>query len=146
MRRLKARLKAGLDGFHFRRIKDEAGDTAVCLIFYLPEADLAKQVAAALKAENVGVSVIYDPDVSNWHVYINWKHILAQKTITDEGCPYRCPLYQGEAKYAPDMCPQTLDLLSRAVHLDISPLLTEDDIDQTIEAINKVGKWYGLVS
>jgi 8-amino-3,8-dideoxy-alpha-D-manno-octulosonate transaminase len=146
MRRLKARLKAGLDGLHFRRINDEAGDTAVCLVFYLPEADLAKKVTAALKAENVGASVIYDPDVSNWHVYINWKHILAQKTLTDEGCPYRCPLYQGKVEYAPDMCPQTLDLLSRAVHLDISPLLTEDDIDQTIEAINKVGRWYGLVS
>jgi len=145
MRRLKARLKAGLDGLHFRRINDEAGDTAVCLVFYLPEAELAKQVTAALKAENVGASVLYDPDVSNWHVYINWKHILAQKTLTDEGCPYRCPLYQGKVEYAPDMCPQTLDLLSRAVHLDISPLLTEDDIDQTIEAINKVGRWYGLV-
>jgi dTDP-4-amino-4,6-dideoxygalactose transaminase len=128
MRRLKAQLKTGLDGFHFRRINDEAGDTAVCLVFYLPEADLTKQITAALKAENVGASVIYDPDVSNWHVYINWKHILAQKTITDEGCPYRCPLYQGEVEYTPDMCPQTLDLLSRAVHLDISPLLTEDDL------------------
>jgi dTDP-4-amino-4,6-dideoxygalactose transaminase len=84
--------------------------------------------------------------VSNWHVYINWKHILAQKTITDEGCPYRCPLYQGEVEYSLDMCPQALDLLSRAVHLDISPLLTEDDIDQTIEAIHKVCRWYGLVS
>lgn len=146
MRRLRARLQAGLDGFHFRRINDEAGDTAVCLIFYLPEADLARQVAAALKAENVGASVLYDPEVSNWHVYINWRHILAQKTITEEGCPYRCPLYQGKVEYAPDMCPQTLDWLSRAVHLDISPLLTEDDIDQTIEAIHKVGKWYGLVS
>ena len=146
MRKLKARLKAGLDGFHFRRINDESGDTAVCLVFYLPEADLARQVAAALKAENVGANVLYDPDVSNWHVYINWKHILAQKTLTDEGCPYRCPLYQGKVEYSPDMCPQTLDLLSRAVHLDINPLLTEEDIDQTIEAINKVGRWYGLVS
>jgi dTDP-4-amino-4,6-dideoxygalactose transaminase len=146
MRMLKARLKAGLDGFHLRRINDEGGDTAVCLVFYLPEADLAKQVVAALKAENVGASVIYAPDVSNWHVYINWKHILAQKTITDEGCPYRCPLYQGEVEYSLDMCPQALDLLSRAVHLDISPLLTEDDIDQTIEAIHKVCRWYGLVS
>lgn len=146
MRKLKARLKAGLDGFHFRRINDKAGDTAVCLVFYLPEADLAKKVAAALKAENVGASVLYDPDVSNWHVYINWKHILAQKTLTDEGCPYRCPLYQGKVEYSPDMCPQTLDLLSRAVHLDVNPLLTEDDIDQSIEAINKVGKYYDLVS
>jgi len=146
MRELKARLKAGLDGFHFRRVNDEAGDTAVCLIFYLPEADLARQVATTLKAENVGASVLYDPDVSNWHVYINWKHILAQKTITGEGCPYHCPLYRGKSRYTPGMCPQTLDWLSRAVHLDISPLLTEDDMDQTIEAVNKVCRWYGLIA
>jgi len=145
MRGLKTRLKAGLDGFHLRRINDEVGDTSVCLVFYLPEAGLARQVATALKAENVGASTLYGPDVSSWHVYVNWKHILAQKTVTDEGCPYRCPLYQGQAEYSPDMCPQTLDLLSRAVHLDISPLLTEDDVDRTIEAVRKVCRWYGLV-
>jgi dTDP-4-amino-4,6-dideoxygalactose transaminase len=146
MRTLKARLKAGLSGLHLRHIHDQAGDTAVCLVFYAPEAGLARQIVMALKAENVGASVLYDPDVSNWHVYINWKHILAQKTLTAEGCPYHCPWYQGSVHYSPDMCPRTLDLLSRAVHLDINPLLTEEDVDQTIEAIHKVCKWYAVMS
>jgi len=146
MRTLKTRLKAGLSGLHFRHMHDQAGDTAVCLVFYVPEAGLARQIVMALKAENVGASVLYDPDVSNWHVYTNWKHILAQKTLTVEGCPYHCPWYQGSVHYSPDMCPQTLDLLSRAVHLDINPLLTEEDVDQTIEAVHKVCKWYAVMS
>jgi hypothetical protein len=129
-----------------RRIHDADGDTAVCLVFYAADAGLARQVAAALRAENVGASVIYDPDVSNWHVYVNWKHVLAQKTVTDEGCPYRCPHYLGQVEYSPDMCPQTLDTLGRAVHLDINPLLTEDDVDRTVEAVYKVARWYGLGS
>jgi 8-amino-3,8-dideoxy-alpha-D-manno-octulosonate transaminase len=148
MRALKARLMAGLKetlgGLPLRRIHDPEGDTAVCLVFYAPTAALARHVAAALQAENVGASVLYDPGVSNWHVYINWRHILAQKTITDEGCPYRCPHYHGAVAYSPDMCPQTLELLGRAVHIDINPLLTQDDIDQTVEAIEKVARWYGL--
>jgi dTDP-4-amino-4,6-dideoxygalactose transaminase len=42
------------------------------------------------------------------------------------------------------MCPQTLELLGRAVHIDINPLLTQDDVDRTVEAIEKVARWYGL--
>jgi dTDP-4-amino-4,6-dideoxygalactose transaminase len=36
------------------------------------------------------------------------------------------------------MCPRTLDLLSRAVHLDISPLLTNEDVEEMVEGVNRV--------
>ena len=36
------------------------------------------------------------------------------------------------------MCPRTLEYLSRTVHIDVSPSLTERDVDQIIEAITKV--------
>ena len=36
------------------------------------------------------------------------------------------------------MCPRSLDLLGRAVHLDVSPLLTNEDVEETVDGINKV--------
>ena len=41
-------------------------------------------------------------------------------------------------EYDRNMCPKTLDLLKRAVHIDINPLLTDDDLQETITGINKV--------
>lgn len=147
MKALKSRLKNGISSINtlsFRKENDKDGDTAVCLIFFLPEASITQTVVTALKAENVGASVLFEPNVSNWHVYANWKHIIDQNTLTKEGCPYRCPYYGGKAQNTLDSCPQTLELLSRAIHIDINPLYTFDEIDQIIEAIYKVFKWYGL--
>ena len=36
------------------------------------------------------------------------------------------------------MCPRSLDLLGRAVHLDISPELTERNVEELAGAVNKV--------
>ena len=40
--------------------------------------------------------------------------------------------------YSPDMCPRTLDLLGRAVHLDVSPDLSDQNVAEIVEAVNKV--------
>ena len=147
MRRNKRLIKDGIQDLHvlrFRPLHDAAGETAICLVFYLPEAPLARRFASALRAENVSATTIYEPGRSNWHVYADWRHILEKQTVTSEGCPYSCPYYHGEVNYSPDMCPRTLALLSRAVHLDISPDLTTVEVEETIEAIRKVVKGLGL--
>jgi hypothetical protein len=36
------------------------------------------------------------------------------------------------------MCPRTLDLLGRAVHLDVSPDLSDQNVAEIVEAVNKV--------
>jgi hypothetical protein len=38
------------------------------------------------------------------------------------------------------MCPRTLDLLGRAAHIDVSPLLSDEDVEQIIAAIHKVAE------
>jgi dTDP-4-amino-4,6-dideoxygalactose transaminase len=38
------------------------------------------------------------------------------------------------------MCPRTLDLLGRALNLDVSPLLTDEDVEEIIAAIRKVAE------
>jgi dTDP-4-amino-4,6-dideoxygalactose transaminase len=142
MQARKQMLKAGLEpiakqkGITFREIVDPAGDAAIALIFFMPAAGDAQAAAEALRAENIGAGVLYRPDRSDYHIYAHWTPILEQRAWTPDGGPWRWA--KREIRYRPDDCPRTLDLLGRAVHLDISPLLTNEDIEETLEGLSKV--------
>jgi 8-amino-3,8-dideoxy-alpha-D-manno-octulosonate transaminase len=122
-------------GGRFRTSTDVEGDTGIALIFFMPNAALADRVVQALRAENIGASGMYRPDRVDYHVYPHWGPILAQRAWSEQGGPWR---WGAPVDYRPDLCPQTLDRLSRAVHLDVNPLLTEEDIAETIVGLNKV--------
>jgi 8-amino-3,8-dideoxy-alpha-D-manno-octulosonate transaminase len=142
MRQRKGMLKASMadvakrKGIEFRRENDPEGDAAICLVFFLPEASRAEKVAEALTAEGVGAGVMYRPGRSDYHIYPYWSPIMAQRTWTATSGPWRW--HDGEVKYSADMCPRTLELLGRAVHMDVSPDLTNDQVEEIAEALNKV--------
>lgn len=146
MRANKKRIKdqiSDIPGITFRRLNDEAGDTAICLIFFLKDGETTEKFARALSAEGVPAGCIYSEGVPDWHIYAHWKMIMDKVTATPEGCPYTCHYYTqrgGKAEYSPDMCPKTLEYLSRTIHLDIPPQMTEEDCDLTAKAIRKVAK------
>ncbi|NPV09638.1 MAG: DegT/DnrJ/EryC1/StrS family aminotransferase [Anaerolineae bacterium] len=141
MRRNKRIIREGmaeLRGVQLRRLHDPEGDAAVCLIFFVEDGEKAKLVAEALRAEGVSAGSMYDAGVPDWHIYRHWSHILNKRTATATGCPFTCPFYTGRVEYSEDMCPQTLEWLGRAVHLNISPMLTEQDAEETLLAVRKV--------
>jgi 8-amino-3,8-dideoxy-alpha-D-manno-octulosonate transaminase len=142
MRQNKKRIKdqiRSLMGLKFRRFNDEAGDTAICLIFMLEDRDKVKPFTEALQAEGVGATAIFNQGIPDWHIYAHWKHIMSKATPTPEGCPWSCPFHQGpEVQYRQDMCPNTLDYLARAIHLDIPAQLTAADCDMIAKGIRKV--------
>lgn len=142
MRARKRMLKEGLApilarrGLAFREIVDAEGEAAIALIFFMPTARDAQAAAEALRAENIAASVLYRPDRPDYHIYAHWTPLLEQRTWTADGGPWRWA--KREIRYRRDDCPRTLDLLGRAVHLDISPLLTNEDIEETLEGLSKV--------
>lgn len=123
-------------GVVLQDIPDPAGDAAVALIFFMQSSTLARKVVEALRAENVGASVIYRPEVIDYHIYAHWAPILRQRTWTPAGGPWRWA--QRPISYDVDMCPRTLDLLSRAVHLNVNPLYTDEDIAGIVAGVNRV--------
>lgn len=135
-------LKAGIEGVAqrkgvtFREITDPEGDTAIALIFFVDGPVAAERVSEALRAENVGAGVLYHPDRVDYHIYPHWVPIINQRTWTPEGGPWRWA--QRDIRYSADRCPRTLDLLGRAVHLDVSPLLTNEDVEEMVEGVNRV--------
>jgi len=145
MRENKARIKkqiSGLKGITFRKLNDEAGDVAICLMFMLDDSSKVTPFVEALKAEGVDAAGVFNKGIPDWHIYSHWKHIIEQKTPTADGCPYSCPHYKGDAPshYSADMCPQTLEILSRTVHLDIPSQLTAGDCDMIALGITKVAE------
>jgi hypothetical protein len=143
MRSRKRRIMAGIEGIPglaFRRANDAQGDAAICLIMLLPSAEKAQEFGKALSAENVPAGPMYRPDRPDYHIYAFWHQILGKASMTAANFPWGPAFYKGSVTYSKDMCPRTLALLGRAVHIDVSPLLTDEDVEQTIAAIRKVAE------
>jgi len=145
-RAAKARITAGTaaicqaKGFAARPSNDAAGDVGVCLVYLLPDADAAQLFAKALSAENISAHTLFTPAVEDWHVYYHWGPIMEKRTANRLGCPWTRPYYEGQYAYRPDACPRSLELLGRAVHVDLSPMVTDADADTAIAGITKVAE------
>ncbi len=107
-------------------------------MFYAPTPELAGTCIRALTAENIVADQIYDGKPA----YLEWPQITHRRTITAQGCPFACPLYDGYVEYRPGICPRAEDLFARSVRLPISPLLTEAECTAIAEGINKVAQHF----
>jgi len=123
-------------GIRFRALNDPEGEAAIALIFYLPETARAGEVVAALKAEGINAFVMYAPDTVDYHVYAHWAPIINQRTWSADGGPWKH--HPRKVEYSAQMCPRTLDLLGRAIHIDISPDLSPASTEEVAEGLNKV--------
>jgi dTDP-4-amino-4,6-dideoxygalactose transaminase len=140
-RRAKKRIKDAIEtfsGLSFRRIADEAGDTGICLAMFLPDADTTRKVLQAFQAEGVPAGGIYDSKIRDWHIFRYWEHILERKTVASDELPWSAVPENELPKYSADMCPRTLDLLSRAILVDIDYNYSEQDCAAIAGGINKV--------
>ena len=114
-----------LPGLTLRRPNDDGGDAGICLVAFAPTASAAAAAVTALTAEGVTTMRIYDPEVADLHVYPYWKPVLDAIAAADR---------------PPPDCPRTLELLSRTIHVDVSPLCDEQDIEEIAHAFKKVAR------
>ena len=118
-----------------RRVTDDQ-EAGTQLAFFAETPQLARSVAAALTAEGVEGKVLYLEDELDWHVYTWWRDIMAKRSWNRQGYPFN--MAQREIEYSADMCPRSLDLLSRAVLVNVPPQMTPEDAEETAEALQKV--------
>lgn len=142
MRARKAIMKAGIadladsKGVTFRRLNDEEGDTAVALVMFMPDSDRAARVEEALQAENVSCNRLYEAGSSDQHVYASWNSVLQRMQWSERGGPWTWA--SRDVQYSKDMCPRTLDLVTRAVQVHVAPTLSNSDVEEHVEAMTKV--------
>jgi dTDP-4-amino-4,6-dideoxygalactose transaminase len=141
MRRNKRLLKESMaetarrKGVAFRRLNDSEGEAAIALVLFAPEAQAARRIASALETEGGEAWILYSPENVDYHVYPHWSPILRQRTWSPGGGPWRN--HPRVVEYTQEMCPRTLDLLSRAVHIDVSPELSSENLEELADALNK---------
>lgn len=144
LRKRKKKLKSAIkpiDGFKFRTINDEDGECATLLTLIFDSKSAADNFAAELGSKTVSNS--------GWHVYNNMEHVLNKKMPTSFGCPYDCPVYEGNAQYSAHMLPATDHVLERAVNISvgvvdkglgsgygINILSTDEEIEQVAANLN----------
>jgi 8-amino-3,8-dideoxy-alpha-D-manno-octulosonate transaminase len=142
MRRNQERITRQIEtipGIKIRPVNDPEGDVSICLIFYLEDKGKVQPFVEALKAEGINAAGVFNAGIPDWHIYAHWKHVLEKQTPTPEGCPWTCPYHTGDpVEYSVDMCPKTLEYLSRVIHLDIPALMTVEDCDMVAKGIQKV--------
>lgn len=123
-------------GVTFPTANDSDGDAAVTAVFMMPNLQLANQACKALGAEGLGTWHFYSPDVTDYHVYAHWSPIMNQRAWTPSGGPWKN--HPRKVTYTRTMCQRSLDLLGRAVGIDVSPELTNTQVEEVCEALEKV--------
>jgi dTDP-4-amino-4,6-dideoxygalactose transaminase len=111
-------------------------------MFMVPTVELCEKFVKALAAEGVDVMHSYHKEQHDWHVAHHWEHMINQVTPTAEGYPYRDPARKAPPPNYAGLCPQSADLLSRTVHINVPPQLTDPDCDMIAEAVRKVANAY----
>jgi len=128
-----------LKGLKLAPINDIDGDCATDLILLTESGERAKEISQKLREEKIPAGGIYDKNIRDWHIYRYWEHIIEKKTPTEEKCPYTCPYYKGKLPdYSPDMCPKTLDILSRVITIGISENWNEEEIKEIANKIKGI--------
>ncbi len=140
-RRLRLRIAGSLDGsgFGLRAGHDPEGDTGLALILYAPDPQTASAAVETLADENVPASRLYQEqrelpyDFIDLHAYPAFSPILERRTWSERGGPWRS--HPREVTYEPGDLPRTMGLLRRAIHIDVSPDLTFDQVDGIGDAV-----------
>ncbi|MNH98978.1 hypothetical protein D3C73_517300 [compost metagenome] len=133
-RSIQKALTAELPMMKFRHVEDEAGDIGSNLGMILPSAEAAQTFIQTLNAENIGTYILY----GGKPVYAI-PQLFQQKTAEKDNFPFNYP-FKKPVVYTENMCPRAVDLIPRTVFLPVSPLLSEQDVQEIVEGIVKVYK------
>lgn len=125
-------------GVKLQRVADPKGDAGICLTLFMPSIEATKWALKAMQAEGVPAGGVYDHKVKNWHIYSYWEHILDKKAVARDGLPWSGVKPSALPKYSKDMCPKTLELLARAIMIDINWEYRPGDCAAIAKGVNKV--------
>lgn len=89
-------------------------------------------------AEDEGLPLVKVYTENDRHIYANWTPIMNKQGATPVGYPWKDPAYKGNVEYAHNMCPNTLDILSRTARLLLNIKMTDTNIDEFAAALNKI--------
>jgi 8-amino-3,8-dideoxy-alpha-D-manno-octulosonate transaminase len=131
-----------LPGLSLQRIPDIDGDVGQYLILFLPDERSAREFADALYAENIYARSPEIPMLlkdETWHWLPNMRHLIEERQVASTGPPFKDASVPSQAsRYSPEMVPKSASFVNRAVRLDLSPELSERDIEDISTGVRKI--------
>ena len=125
-------------GYIRQHVDDPDGECGISAAIIVQDNQLAKKYAEALKAEGLGAGTAYNQGFPDRHIYCYWDSILKKQSAHPSGYPWNDPAYKGNVEYSPDMCPNTLSILGRALRFGFNVNMQEDHARLMAAVINKV--------
>jgi dTDP-4-amino-4,6-dideoxygalactose transaminase len=133
-------------GYQLQHVDDPAGDCGISAAIICHDAATATRYAEALTAEGLPCGAAHKAGFPDRHIYRYWDSILDENSPHPSGYPWQDPQYTqprgnqpaGSVHYSRDMCPQSLDMLNRALRFGFGRQMTEAHARQKANAINKV--------
>ena len=77
---------------------------------------------------------------SGQHVYAHFDQLIERRFLSKRHCAWECPHYQGSATLRKGQFPRSDEILKRAIHVNVHPLLSESDVDDIATAMGKVAR------
>ncbi|MGI5895475.1 MAG: DegT/DnrJ/EryC1/StrS family aminotransferase [Oscillospiraceae bacterium] len=139
-RKLKKTLLAHLNtpkNYVLQHVDDPEGDCGISFAMIIKDESLCKPFSEALGREGLKVGAAYSADFPDRHVYCYWDALLGDHQGNIQNYPWNNPAYKGKEKYTKDMCPKTIDILARSIRIPIHLALTEQNMIEFADAINK---------
>jgi 8-amino-3,8-dideoxy-alpha-D-manno-octulosonate transaminase len=126
---------ATLPGVTFRRLPDEAGDSATFLSFFLPTLEQTEKAAAAMKAAGLVAFHYYN---NNWHYIRQWDHFKQGAVLT----PFAPGLKQAMEIYKTKEFPASDAIIGRnistPINLGWSAAEIQERAEKLVNAVNSV--------
>jgi len=131
-----------IPGAAMEALNDREGDCGISLVFFMPDAASAVEVAAALAAEGVSCGTVFSKQFPDRHIYYHWDYVMNKRSAHRNGAPWTLERNPPRVVYSKEMCPRTIALLERAVMLPITQIMTNVYVDQMVGAILKVARYW----
>lgn len=139
-RHLKKTLLSHLnEPIHYTRqhVDDPEGDCGISFALIVKDQAQCEPFARALDEEGLNIGSAYNASFPDRHIYCYWDSILDKVGGSKLNYPWNDPRYLGNATYGRDMCPNSLDILARSLRIPIHLAMTEQNMIEIADAINK---------
>lgn len=115
----------------FREIPDEAGDSATFINIFMPTAEEAEKVAAAMGKAGIPAAYWFK---NNYHYFKNWNHLKEMKTAAPVALQY----FDLPQDYKTIQFPKSDDLISRLISISIKIMWTDEELAALCKKFDEV--------
>lgn len=124
----------GAGDFTFNPIHDVEGDCGTTLAMMFDSETTMRRFVQGAREEGVRADTPID---SGRHVYTNWEPVIQQQGSHNPAFnAYN--LADQPVQYTKDMCPNTLNVLSRTAYLYTDPTRSREELDEMITKVKRV--------